>query len=78
MSDPCVEAARLRELYTAMISGQQVTEARFGEDFRRWGKGDAGALLTEIQRLERQCSALSGTATKRTGRAISGRYRLPY
>lgn len=78
MIDPCAEAERLRGLYTAMISGLQVSEARFGEDFRRWGKGDPSALLTEIRRLEELCAAANGEKPVRRGRAISGRYRSPY
>lgn len=69
--DHCAEAARLRELYAAIISGDGVRTARFGEDEIQYHQGDPKALLQLIQYHEGIC------AGKRRRFAVRGKFR-PY
>lgn len=55
-ADPCAEAARLRELRTAIITGQSESQIRFGDEEVRYAKADMAALDREIARLEAECS----------------------
>lgn len=76
--DYCAEAARLREIYTEHISGEGISEARFGEDAVRYGRYDKAALLAEVRRLEDLCSQSQGSKPRRRAKAISGSYRHRY
>jgi len=72
--DWCVRAEKLREIEMAMLSGEMVTEARFGTDATVWAKASIENVQAALRIAERRCERLSG---RRTRYAISGRAR-PY
>lgn len=76
--DYCAQAARLQEIYIEFISGEGISEARFGEDATKFRNYDKQALLAEIKRLEDLCAASQGKRPVRRARAISGFYRHNY
>lgn len=76
--DYCAQAERLRQIYVEFISGEGISEARFGEDATKFRNYDKPALLAEISRLERLCAASTGAKPVRRARAISGVYRHQY
>lgn len=68
----CAEAARLRELHAAAVSGEGVQFARFGEDEVRY-------YAANIDKLERLIAYHEGLCMRRRSRfAIRGRYSRPY
>ena len=67
--DHCAEAERLRGLLTAIVSGDGVQRARFGEDEVQYFKADTAALQRLIDYHSSKCS---GT---RRRYAIRGRFR---
>lgn len=69
--DHCAEALRLRGLLTAIVSGDSVQVARFGEDEIRYYSADTAELRRLIAYHEALC------AGKRQRFAIRGRFR-PY
>jgi hypothetical protein len=75
--DWCARAVKLRRVEEALLCGEMVTEARFGEDMARY----ANASLAEVQRALneaiRNCQIARGEKPARTRYAISGRMR-PY
>ena len=75
--DPCAEARRLRELLTAMATGESVALTRFGEDEVRFHKGDPARLERLIAEYDRACALLTGEAPKRTRFAKRAAFR-PY
>lgn len=70
--DHCAEATRLRGILTAIVSGDSVQQARFGEDEIRYFKGDIAELKSLIAYHEGKC------AGKRTRYAITGKFRRSY
>ena len=75
--DPCAEAARLRELLTAMAAGGSVALSRFGEDEVRFHKGDPARLERLIAEYDRACAIQNGDTPKRTRFAKRAAFR-PY
>lgn len=75
--DPCLEATRLRELLTALVSGEAVALTRFGEDEVRFHKGDPERLERLIADLDRACAIQIGQTPKRTRFAKRAAFR-PY
>lgn len=75
--DWCARAAKLREVEMALLSGEMVTEARFGTDMARF----ANASLTEVRRALdeaiRNCQISRGERPVRRRFAIRGIAR-PY
>lgn len=69
--DSCAEAVRLRALYTSIISGDGVQQARFGEDEVRYYEADTDKLEKLIAYHEGVC------AGKRRRFAVRGKFR-PY
>ena len=69
--DHCAEAERLRGIMTAIVTGDSVQVARFGEDEIRYHKADTAALQRLIDHHEARCIG------KRRRYAIRGRFR-PY
>ncbi len=57
---PCAKAIRLRQIREDSATGQIITEARFGEDFMKYGKLDAGALDKLIEEADAACAASRG------------------
>tara|TARA_R110002020_G_scaffold266483_33_gene481492 strand:- start:8317 stop:8556 length:240 start_codon:yes stop_codon:yes gene_type:complete len=75
--DPCTKAARLREVRTAIATGDTVSKARFGEDEMAYFKANLDLLDREIVEADRLCAIQEGRTPKRTRYAIRGRMR-PY
>lgn len=75
--DPCAEATRLREIRTAIATGDTVAQARFGEDTMAYFKADLSLLEQEIKRADKACDIAEGRTPKRTRYAMAGRMR-PY
>lgn len=69
--DHCAEADRLRALLTAIVSGDGVQSARFGEDEIKYYKADTAALQGLINYHTEKCTG------RRRRFAIRGRFR-PY
>ena len=69
--DHCAEATRLRALLTAVVSGDGVQQARFGEDEIRYFAADKDELRNLIAYHEGIC------AGKRRRFATRGKFR-PY
>lgn len=67
--DHCAEAERLRTLYTAIVSGDGVQQARFGEDEIRYFQADKGELKRLIAYHEGLC------AGRRRRFAVRGGFR---
>ena len=79
MPDPidcCAEASRLREVRTALASGQAVAESRFDLDTVRFHKADPARLDRLIEEADRLCAISQGERPRRRRYAISGRFRL--
>lgn len=74
MSEPvdhCAEAERLRALLTAIVSGDGIQRARFGDDEVQYYKADTTALQRLIDYHSGLCSG------RRRRYAIRGKFR-PY
>jgi hypothetical protein len=59
-SDPCAEAARLRELRTAIVTGRSESQIRFGDEEVRYTAADLAALDRLIAETERACAVSLG------------------
>ena len=66
VSDPCVEADRLRDLRTAIISGEGVNRARFDTKEVQYWKADLAALDRLIADYDKQCAINKGETPRRT------------
>ncbi len=64
-TDPCAEAARLRELRTAIVTGQAESQIRFGDEEVRFYKADLPALDRLIASTERDCALARGEPVPR-------------
>lgn len=58
--DWCARAAALREIEFARVSGEQVSETRFGQDLVRFVSSSAGDLAAAIRYAEAMCAKASG------------------
>ncbi|MBB4042023.1 hypothetical protein GGR34_003708 [Microvirga flocculans] len=63
--DPCVEARRLREILTAIATGDSVASARFGDEEIRYHKADTARLERLIEHYDRECAVSTGATPKR-------------
>jgi hypothetical protein len=70
--DHCAEAIRLNGILSAILTGDSIQSARFGEDEVRYFKADTGGLRRQIAYHEGRCSG------RRTHFAIRGRFTRPY
>lgn len=68
-TDHCAEAIRLQSLLTAIVSGDGVQQARFGEDEVRYYQADKAELRRLIAYHQGIC------AGKRQRFAVRGRFR---
>lgn len=75
--DWCARAARLRKVEEALLSGEMITEARFGQDMARYANASLGDVKRALDEAIRNCQISRGEAPKRTRYAIRGRMR-PY
>jgi hypothetical protein len=64
-TDPCTELARLKDLRTAIVSGQAEQSVRFGDEEVRYFKADLAALDRLIASTERDCAIASGRPAPR-------------
>lgn len=74
--DWCAKATTLRARYEALRDGTATSEARFGEDFRRFTTADKAQLLADLREAERLCAESQGGKVRRRY-AATGRMR-PY
>lgn len=65
MRDPCALWPKLQEVYDRLLAGEQVVEARFGTDQKRWQPTDMRALAARITALKSECAAKSGGRPRR-------------
>lgn len=75
--DWCARAAKLRKVEEALLSGEMITEARFGEDMARYANASLSSVQSALNEAIRNCQISRGEAPKRTRFAMSGRMR-PY
>lgn len=75
--DWCARAVKLRKVEEAILSGEMVTEARFGEDMAKYATANLGDVKRALDEAIRNCQISRGEAPKRTRFAIRGRMR-PY
>lgn len=75
--DPCVRAARLKEIRTAIATGDTVSKAKFGDEEVAYFQANIEMLDREIADAEKACALQSGTKPKRRRYAASG-YMRPY
>jgi hypothetical protein len=76
--DWCARADKLRRVELALLSGEMVTEARFGQDMSRFASASLSDVQTALKEARANCAIQRGKALpRRTRFAISGRMR-PY
>ena len=78
VEDPCDRALRLRGLREALITGQAVTETRFGEDMVKFAAADLPALEREIAAADAACAIARGEAPRPRRRFAMGARFRPY
>lgn len=76
-TDYCVELADLKRVRRGLITGQAVSETRFGEDMVKFTRADMNRLDQLIAEAETQCTIQSGGKPKRRRYAMGARFR-PY
>ena len=80
MPDPidwCVRATKLREVEMALLTGEMVTEARFGTDMTRFANASIGEVRRALDEAIRNCQISRGEIPQRRRFAIRGIAR-PY
>lgn len=75
--DWCTRAVKLRKVEEALLMGEMVTEARFGEDMARYSNASLADVKKALDEAIRKCQISRGEPPKRTRYAMSGRMR-PY
>lgn len=75
--DWCARAVKLRKVEEALLTGEMITEARFGQDMARYANASLSDVKRALDEAIRQCQISRGEVPKRTRYAISGRMR-PY
>lgn len=75
--DPCAEAARLREIRTAIATGDTVSKVRFGDEEIAYYSANLELLEREIVEADKACALQNGEAPKRRRYAAAG-YMRPY
>ncbi|MGQ2906732.1 MAG: hypothetical protein ACT6QU_02145 [Aliihoeflea sp.] len=75
--DWCARAATLRKVEEALLMGEMVTEARFGEDMTRFSNASIGDVQRALNEAIRECQISRGETPRRVRFAKSGRMR-PY
>jgi hypothetical protein len=74
----CDRAAKLREVETAMLVGEMVTEARFGADMTKFATGSLSEVTRALNEALKNCAISRGERPKRSRFAIRGRMTRPY
>jgi hypothetical protein len=75
--DWCARAVKLRQVEMALLSGEMVTEARFGEDMAKYATASLSVVKAELDRALQNCAISRGERPRRTRYAIRGIMR-PY
>lgn len=75
--DWCARAQKLRDVETALLAGEMVTEARFGQDMTRFAIAGLASVTAALNEAMRECLIERGQAPRRSRFAIKGRMR-PY
>ena len=75
--DWCARAGRLREVEMAILVGEMVTEARFGEDMAKYANANLADVKAALDHAIEQCQISRGMRPKRTRYAMRGMMR-PY
>lgn len=75
--DWCARVVKLRRVEEALLSGEMITEARFGEDMTRFATASLDDVQRALNEAIRNCQIARGEKPARTRYAISGRMR-PY
>lgn len=64
-TDPCAELVRLRDLRTAIVTGQAESQIRFVDEEVRYYAADLAALDRLITATERECALATGLTAPR-------------
>lgn len=75
--DWCARAAKLREVEMALLSGEMVTEARFGSDLTRFANASLADVKRALDEALKNCAISRGERPQRNRFAKSARAR-PY
>jgi len=75
--DWCARAAKLREVELALLTGEMVTEARFGTDMMRYANASIAQIKTALDEAIRNCQISRGETPRRLRFAARGIMR-PY
>lgn len=70
LDDPCRAVKLLRGLKLQISAGGQAETVRFGDDEVRYGKANLAALDQEIERLTKECAAISGGRRRRFAKSM--------
>jgi hypothetical protein len=75
--DWCGRAAQLRQVETAILTGEMVTEARFGADMTKFANASLADVKRSLDEALKNCAISQGERPRRTRYAMRGRMR-PY
>jgi len=75
--DWCDRAAKLVQVEMALLTGEMITEARFGADMSRFGTASLEQVKRAKEEAIRNCQISRGERPKRTRYALAARAR-PY
>lgn len=75
--DWCARAAKLREVEMALLTGEMVTEARFGTDMMRYANASIAEVRRALDEAIRNCQISRGERPERKRYAMRGIMR-PY
>lgn len=64
--DWCARAAKLRKVEEALLTGEMVTEARFGADMTRFANASLSDVTKALNEALRQCAISRGETPART------------
>ncbi|MBP1852128.1 hypothetical protein [Rhizobium halophytocola] len=74
--DWCARAVKLSQVEMALISGEMVTEARFGSDMMRYANASLQDVQWALREAKAQCMLARGLKPARTRFAKRGVMRL--
>ena len=75
--DWCARAVLLRKVEEALLIGEMITEARFGEDMTRFANAKLDDVKRALDEAIRNCQISRGETPKRVRYAVRGVMR-PY
>lgn len=76
--DWCARAVKLRKVEEALLSGELITEARFGEDMSRFANAKLSEVQSALSIAMRNCAISRGERPRPRRYAMSGRMNRPY